>query len=148
MIASIYNTLGLVMCIWYTIGYRWTMQGNELGKWVIDRNEKGKIIHQGFMLNWWFAPINMITAFLSAYFVLRALFFIDKSFTQNMMYIATFLFFRNAYYAIEDITDYIKADHSVKQLSFIAIDLIMAAFVAIWILQYKEIISLVSRSVL
>lgn len=138
MITSLYYSLGLIMCIWYTVGYRWTMQGNELGKWIIERNDKGEIIHQGFMLNWWFAPVNMITAFLSAYFVLRALFFTGQSFTQNMLYIAMFLFLRNCYYAVEDITDYIKTDHGIKQLSFIAVDLIMAAFVALWILKYKS----------
>lgn len=128
MTTSIYYILGLLMCIWYTVGYRWTMQGNELGKWVKN----------GFVLNWWFAPINMITAFLSAYFVLRAMFFTCQSFTQNMLYIAMFLFLRNCYYAVEDITDYIKADHSTKQLLFIAVDLIMAAFVALWILKAKS----------
>lgn len=136
MATSLYYILGLIMCIWYTVGYRWTMQGNELGKWIIERNDEGEIIHQGFMLNWWFAPINMITAFLSAYFVLRAFFFTDASFSQNMMYIASFLFVRNCYYAVEDIIDYVN-EPSRKQLSFIAIDLIMAAFVALWILKFK-----------
>lgn len=127
MTTSLYYVLGLIMCIWYTVGYRWTMQGNELGKWIDN----------GFMLNWWFAPINMITAFLSSYFVLRAFFFVGQSFTQNMMYIASFLFVRNCYYAVEDIIDYVNQP-SRKQLSFIAIDLIMAAFVALWILKYKS----------
>lgn len=126
MTTSIYYILGLIMCIWYVAGYRWTMQGNELGKWV----------NNGFMLNWWFAPINMITAFLSAYFIIRAFFFVEQSFTQNMMYIASFLFIRNCYYAVEDIIDYLQYP-SRKQLSFIAIDLIMAAFVALWILRLK-----------
>lgn len=138
MATSLYYILGLIMCIWYTVGYRWTMQGNELGKWIIERDDKGEIINQGFMLNWWFAPINMITAFLSAYFVLRALFFTGQSFTQNMMYIALFLFLRNGYYAVEDIIDYLKKDHGSKQLAFIAIDLIMAAFAALWILRFKS----------
>lgn len=126
MFISLYYVLGLIMCIWYTVGYRWTMQGNQLGVWKDG----------GFMLNWWFAPINMITAFLSAYFVLRAFFFTGASFTQNMMYIASFLFVRNCYYAVEDIIDYVNQP-SRKQLSFIAIDLIMAAFVALWILKFK-----------
>jgi len=126
MITSLYYVLGLIMCIWYTVGYRWTMQGNELGKCA----------NGGFMLNWWFAPINMITAFLSAYFVLRAFFFTSASFTQNMMYIASFLFVRNCYYAMEDIIDYISYP-SKKQFAFILIDLIMAAFVAMWILRFK-----------
>ena len=137
MFTSLYYTLGLIMFIWYTVGYRWTMQGNELGKWVTEKNSAGEVVSQGFVLNWWFAPINMITAFLSAYFILRALFFIGQSFTQNMMYIAAFLFLRNCYYAVEDITDYIKTAHTTKQLAFIAIDLIMAAFVALWILKFK-----------
>lgn len=136
MITSLYYTSGLIMCIWYTVGYRWTMQGNELGKWVAKTNSAGKVIGNGFVLNWWFAPINMITAFLSAYFVLRALFFTGQSFTQNMMYIATFLFLRNCYYAVEDIIDYLSYP-SKKQFSFVLIDLIMAAFVALWILKLK-----------
>lgn len=129
MITSAYYSLGFVMVIWYTIGYRWTIQGNELGKMVAG----------GFVLNWWFAPINMITAFLSAYFVLRAFFFTSASFTQNMMYLASFLFLRNCYYAVEDIIDYLKKEHTSKQLSFIAIDLIMALFVALWILRFKSL---------
>lgn len=128
MFTSIYYALGLIMAIWYTVGYRWTMQGNQLGFWKDG----------GFMLNWWFAPFNMTTAFLSAYFVLRAVFFTELSFTQNMAYIALFLFLRNGYYAVEDIIDYLKQDHSTKQLGFIAIDLIMALFVALWILKFKS----------
>lgn len=138
MITSLYYILGLIMCIWYTIGYRWTIQGNELGRWITETDAEGNVISNGFMLNWWFAPINMITAFLSAYFVLRALFFTGASFTQNMMYLAMFLFLRNGYYAVEDIIDYLKKDHSQKQLSFIAIDLIMAVFVALWIFKDKS----------
>jgi hypothetical protein len=114
------------MCVWYTIGYRWTLQGNQLGVWKDN----------GFMLNWWFAPINMITAFLSAYFVLRAFFFTDQSFTQNMMYIATFIFLRNCYYAVEDLVDYMSKP-SKEQFWFVVIDLVMAAFSALWILKCK-----------
>ena len=136
MITSIYYGLGLIMCVWYVAGYRWTLQGNELGNWVIKNDPTGKMIGNGFMLNWWFAPMNMITAFLSAYFIVRAFFFVDQSFTQNMEYIAAFLFVRNCYYAIEDITDYLS-NPSKKQLSFIAIDLVMALFVALWILKLK-----------
>jgi hypothetical protein len=102
------------------------MQGNELGK----------LAGNAFTLNWWFAPINMITAFLSAYFVLRAFFFTEQSFTQNMMYIAAFLLLRNCYYAIEDIVDYLHYP-SRKQLAFVAIDLVMALFVALWVLKFK-----------
>lgn len=136
MTVSLYYVLGFIMCIWYVAGYRWTMQGNELGKWIVERNDQGEIINQGFMLNWWFAPINMATAFLSAYFVVRALFFVEESFTQSMMYIASFLFVRNLYYAVEDIADYLSYP-TKKQLAFVAIDLVMAAFVALWILKLK-----------
>ena len=115
-----------MMCIWYVVGYRWTMQGNQLGR----------VIGDGFQLNWWFAPINMLTAFLSAYFVIRAFFFVSLSFTQTMMYIASFLLVRNCYYTIEDVVDYIN-NPSKKQIAFIAIDLIMAAFVALWIVRYE-----------
>ena len=59
------------------------------------------------MLNWWFAPINMATAFLSAYFIVRALIYIKHSFTRPMLYIATFLVIRNLYYTIEDTMDYL-----------------------------------------
>lgn len=126
MITSIYYSFGLIMCIWYVAGYRWTMQGNALGE----------MVDNVFMLNWWFAPINMITAFLSTYFVLRAFFFTAQSFTQNMMYLAAFLLIRNAYYAVEDIVDYLHYP-SRKQFAFVLIDLIMAAFVAIWIIKFK-----------
>lgn len=136
MFTYLYYSLGFIMCVWYVAGYRWTMQGNELGKWIVKTNESG-VTSSGFVLNWWFAPINMATAFLSAYFLLRAFFFIGQSFTQNMMYIAGFLFIRNGYYAIEDIFDYLH-NPSRKQLAFIAIDIIMAVFAALWIMKFKQ----------
>jgi hypothetical protein len=140
MLTGIYNACGLAMTIWYVVGYRWTLQGNELGKWVVKTSVGGKSlsIGNGFVLNWWFAPFNMTTAFLSAYFVVRAFFFLDKSFTESMMYIASFLFIRNMYYAIEDITDYL-ANPSKKQGMFVLVDLVMALFVALWILKLKAI---------
>ena len=138
MLTGIYKTCGLAMTIWYVMGARWTMQGNELGKWLVKTGADGKSLSvgNGFMLNWWFAPYNMATAFLSTYFIVRALFFLDKSFTESMMYIATFLFIRNLYYAFEDITDYIS-NPGKKQGVFVLIDLIMALFVALWILKFK-----------
>lgn len=127
MLTSLYYFFGSIMCVWYVAGYRWTMQGNQLGKWIDG----------GFMLNWWFAPINMLTAFLSAYFLLRACFFTSQSFTQNMLYAAAFLLIRNGYYAIEDIMDYFHSP-SKKQIAFIAIDIMMALFVMLWIVKFKQ----------
>lgn len=133
-IISTYYTFGLIMLVWYVAGYRWTMQGNQLGKWISETDATGQISNS-FVLNWWFAPINMLTAFLSAYFVLRALFFTGMSFTQNMMYLAAFLFIRNGYYAVEDFIDYLNYP-SRKQFNFIAIDLIMAIFVLLWVVRF------------
>lgn len=126
MITIIYNILGILMCIWYVAGYRWTMQGNELGKFIVD----------GFKLNWWFAPVNMVTAFGSAYFIIRALFVIDKSFTDNMLYWAIFLILRNCLYTVVDIADFI-AEPTKKQFMFILIDIAMAVFVGMWMLKYR-----------
>ena len=127
MITPIYNILGMLMTIWYVAGYRWTMQGNELGKFT----------NGGFMLNWWFAPINMATAFLSAYFIVRALIYIKHSFTRPMLYIATFLVIRNLYYTIEDTMDYLTFRDGLD-FFFIFVDLAMAAFAGLWLYKCKE----------
>jgi hypothetical protein len=122
MLINIYNIAGLIAFSWY-IGYRWTSLGNILGK----------TINGNFLLNWWFAPINFITAITTLVFVTIALFDFDYSFKIRALYwVAALLLGRNAWYTVIDIIDYIN-DQSIKQFSYIVVDIVMVIFTWIWI---------------
>lgn len=112
------------MFVWYG-GYRWAILGNESGK---------QLATEVFKLNWWFAPINMLTAFLSIIFIIPTLF--NKSLSQFLYYIAIFLLFRNLFYTIEDIIDY-PSNHAL-QLFYIAIDLMMAIYTVMYLVKYWQ----------
>ncbi len=127
MLINIYNITGLIAFSWY-IGYRWTSLGNILGK----------IINGNILLNWWFAPINFITAITSLVFVTIALFDFDYSFKIRAMYwIAALLLGRNIWYAVIDIVDYIN-DPSINQFSYIILDVVMVVFTWIWIHVFRS----------
>ena len=124
MISFIYNSFGILMFVWYG-GYRWAILGNELGK---------QLATEVFKLNWWFAPINMLTSFLSIIFIIPTLF--NKRLSRFLYYIAIFLLFRNLFYTIEDIIDY-PSNHAL-QLFYIAIDLMMAIYTAMYLVKYWQ----------
>ncbi len=126
---SIYNTMGMLMLIWYA-DYRWTMFADKI------------------KYSWAYAPINITTAFLSIPFLIISLFTIQRSFTLWMYWLAIFLLLRNIYYTIEDVRDYIQIKHNPttpisslqQQGFFVALDVLMAIYVGWWILKYKLVV--------
>lgn len=128
---NIYNILGISMLVWYSC-FRWKLLGNTIGK-IIITDEHATL----FVLNWWFVPINMLTAFISIYFLARSLFIFSKSFTDNMLIIGMLLLLRNAWYTAEDIRDYITTPN-FRQLFFIIIDIIMFIYCALWLYFYSK----------
>lgn len=120
------------MLIWYSC-LRWKLLGNVLGKATITD------LHSNiFTINWWWAPINILTAISSIYFLLRTVRFLDKSYTDNMWLLAAFLIIRNFWYTLEDIEDY-RISPSRTQFIFILIDVAMVIQCAIWFcLYYKK----------
>lgn len=170
-----FNTLGFLMFIWYG-AYRWTMLGTNVGKLIeeppvttpditgipilTDQTVKlssitSTFINKIFVLNWWFAPINIITAILSIPFLTIALFTPEQYFikyiwlTLIMYWSGIFLSLRNIYYTIEDMSDFtymIKhpQEYSPAQIKqqfiFILIDIAMAIYVGYIVYKYKGII--------
>lgn len=123
----IYDISGLLMFAWY-IGYRWTSLGNEVGKFI----------NNGFTLNWWYAPINILTGLTSLVFVTIALFDFNYSFKLRWMYWIAFLIAgRNVWYAVLDIFDYIN-NPCFKQACYIILDIAMLLFALIWIHLFRS----------
>lgn len=119
------------MLIWYSC-LRWKLLGNCLGKTVTADHATL------FVLNWWYAPINLLTALTSIYFLARTVRFLDKSYTNNMWILAFLLAIRNVWYTFEDIEDY-RSSPSTKQLIFIFLDVAMLIECLIWFyLYYKK----------
>lgn len=144
----IINGFGFLMLIWYA-AYRWTMLGTEVGKIITD-------IHgnETFALNWWFAPINLMTAFISVPFLIISLFtpeplFIKYQLLSFVMYIiGLLLLLRNVYYTVEDVQDYIymikhpnqyTGAQIKQQLLFVIIDIMMAIYCYYMVIKYKGI---------
>lgn len=126
MSEKLFYLSGLPMFIWY-IGLRWTWLGNELGKTT----------DTVFKLNWWFAPINFLTAILSAFFLTITLMDFSYSFKFKVIFwIAGAVCARNVWYAGEDIFDYLF-EPSKEQFIYIIIDIIMIINTGCWIYIYK-----------
>jgi len=101
-------------------------------------NELGKTTNDIFKLNWWFAPINFLTAVLSAIFLTISLMDFDASFKFRVIFwIAGIICARNIWYTGEDIFDYLSKP-STQQLIYIIIDVIMVINTAIWINIYRS----------
>jgi len=128
---NLYNILGLMMFTWY-VAIRWTLLGNELGKFILINNIKV------FKLNWWFAPINILTALLSIVFIAITLFTFERSLNIFVYWLGIFLLARNLYYTIEDIIDY-RAAPTKLQFIFVILDILMAIYVLMWIMRYKAL---------
>lgn len=114
----LYNFLGIIMFVWYAM-IRWTLFADQA------------------KYPWAYAPINMLTAFLSIPFIIISLFTYSESLTKWMYWLAIFLIARNIYYTVEDIADYIKKP-SKMQLAFILLDVAMVMYTAIWIWRYRQ----------
>jgi uncharacterized membrane protein len=116
------------MFIWY-VGLRWSSLGNELGK----------ITNGAFKLNWWFAPINFVTAILSVVFLTIALRDFDYALKIRWLsWIAAFLCARNIWYILEDVIDYYNYP-SQKQMIFILIDVAMVINTMIWLHIFRSV---------
>jgi hypothetical protein len=121
----LYNISGILMMIWYAC-IRWT--------WFADRVKYA----------WAYAPINMITAFLSVAFIVPTLFgwvYIKSNniFKHIFLWLGIFLCLRNIYYTYEDMADLFTAisNHNhmsvLTQIIFIIIDIIMALYAGLYI---------------
>jgi hypothetical protein len=133
---TIFILFGLVMFAWY-LSIRWTLLGNELGKYITQMIDGKEVTI--FKLNWWFAPVNIMTAFCSIVFLTVALFDYEKSFNYEWIYyIAIMLLGRNIWYTFIDIIDYISEPTS-QQLMYIIIDIMMAMCAGYWISIYKSV---------
>lgn len=126
---ELFRFAGFGLFAWYAL-IRWSSQGTTLGTFVT--NEHGVT---SFTLAWIFAPINLVTAFLTVYFVSKIIVEFDKAFNPAMGLIAFFLFWRNVYYALEDYSSYI-INPSEEQLLFIAIDIAMMVYAVVWAVIY------------
>lgn len=129
MLIYFYNILGMIMLIWYSC-LRWKLLGNTIGKMIITDQHTNL-----FVLNWWYVPINFLTAIGSIYFLARTIGFLDKSYTDNMWILIFLLILRNIWYTFEDIQDY-KTAPSPKQFIFILLDIAMVIQCAIWFYLY------------
>lgn len=121
MFNLIYNFLGLSMLIWYG-AIRWTMYADKI------------------KYPWAYAPINMLTAFISIAFIIPSLFFMYDTANKWMVCIAIFLLFRNIYYTIEDIIDY--SSNPQVQTLYIILDILMGTYAGLYIIAYKNVLGL------
>lgn len=115
----IINYLGLLMFLWYA-GFRWTYCVKE---------------------PWLYNPINLLTAFFSIFFLVTTLFcpalVVAFDFVLKLFFcLAVFLLFRNFYYTVEDVIDF-RHDKTIRQLSYIIIDVMMFIYVLNWIVKYN-----------
>lgn len=120
MIKIIVNYLGLFMFLWYA-GFRWNFCSKE--PWISN-------------------PINLITALLSILFLVPAVFCPSvvnafQFFHQLFFCLAVFLLFRNFYYAVEDVIDYISV-RTPRQLTYIVVDVMMFIYMLYWVIQYNR----------
>ncbi len=132
MLSTLYSFLGFIMLIWYSC-LRWTIFGNELGKFITNGAEKS------FKLNWWFAPINVLTALGTTYILYKSLLSIYNGLEiDTKLYpLATLLFLRFIYETIEDVWDYLHAAHTKQQLFFILIDVLSSLVLGIYMILCK-----------
>ncbi len=127
MLTVIYKILGMGLYVWY-IGMRWTSLGTDFA--TISNNT--------ITLKWWQAQINYYTAIFTLFFLTVTIFDFNYSFKYRFFYwIAIALFWRNAWYTVEDIIDYINFP-SIKQFIYILLDLAMVIFSRIWIFYFKS----------
>ena len=128
--------LGFVLLAWYG-AIRWWWFDTIRMKFI-----RGDIPIKDFWCLWAYNPMNMITAFLSALFMVVTLFYpseFPKSFTIAMLWLGAFLAFRNFYYVVFDIMDY-KNDPSLKQAVFIGLDVIMIIYTFGWMHCHKALL--------
>lgn len=127
MLFNIYKIFGMVLYAWY-IGMRWTSLGNDFA--IISNNK--------ITLEWWQAQINYHTALLSLFFLTVTIFDFNYSFKYRFFYWAAIIvFWRNSWYTVEDIIDYINFP-SIKQFIYILLDITMAVFARIWIFYFRS----------
>ncbi len=146
----IFNILGSLMAFWY-IAYRWV--------YLADKAK----------YSWAYENINVKTAMWSIPFIIITLFPIDKLTVllqpdkpyYSILYAALcvlfyltyvlgiFLLARNSWYTAEDLGPLIKMYRTPwlypiaeirQQILFVAIDIMMALYVALWIIRYKAMV--------
>lgn len=132
MLTVVYNFLAFIMLIWYSC-IRWTMFSNDLGTFI----EKSGV--KTFKLNWWFAPINILTALGTIYILYKSLFSVsyELSFDRELYPLAAILFLRFIYETIEDVWDYFESTHTRQQLFFILIDLLSVLVLGMFMVLVK-----------
>lgn len=114
MLSIIFNVTGMMMFIWYSMGVRYLVCKNE---------------------SWLYNPINFITAFISAFFVIFSFFrYPDLDIKSLIFYLAIFVWGRNTFYITEDIIDYVNTP-SAKQLMYTIVDAIMIIYSSICLLR-------------
>ena len=128
----VYYTLGWFLLLWYT-DIRWTLLGNTIEA----------ITNMGFKLNWWFAPINIITALASIVFLIPTLFLYNQIITTKKLFLGLtilciFLILRNFWYMCEDIMDY-RNKPSELQFMYIVIDFFMIIYGSLFLNISKKV---------
>lgn len=114
MLDFIFNTCGFLMFVWYSMGLRYLVCKNE---------------------PWLYNPINFLTAFISAFFIIFSFFhYPELDIGALIFYLALFVWGRNAFYIIEDIIDYVNSP-SPKQLTYVILDAIMIIYSSICLLK-------------
>lgn len=107
---------------------RWTSLGNDFAT----------ITNGTITLKWWQANINYHTALLTLFFLTVAIFDFSHSFKYRFFYwAAQLVFWRNAWYAVEDIIDYYNFP-STKQFIYVLLDIALIVFARIWIFYFKS----------
>jgi hypothetical protein len=132
MIIYFYNILGMMLLVWYSC-LRWYIEGNNLGEIVLT--DQHITI---FKLNWIWTLINLVTAFCSIGFLAKSILFLNNTFTKNIYTLVFLLTIRNIWYAFEDIDQFYKIDHSLKQTLYIIIDIAMIFECLIWFYLYSK----------
>jgi hypothetical protein len=113
MIDPTYEVTGVTLIIWY-IGLRWIYCSKE---------------------TWLYNPINFLTAITSILFLIPTLFILNSTMNKVFYCLSIWVLFRNFTYAIEDIID-LKNNHTPRQSIYVALDLVMIAYVILWQVKY------------
>jgi len=115
MIDPTYDVTGAILLLWY-IGVRWIYCSKE---------------------TWLFNPINFLTAISSILFLIPSMFIESYTFNKIFYCVSIWVLFRNITYSIEDIIDF-KNNPSYRQGIYVIIDLIMIAYVLLWLVKYYK----------